>query len=43
MEAVQIELGITAWAARVVAGGQQVVLWEQCLGHLVEVKMDEGR
>ena len=43
MEAAQIELGISAWAASVVGGAEQIVLREQYPGSLVEVTGDEWR
>ena len=41
MEAVQIKLGISAWAASVIVGAQQNVLRKNFPGSLVEVTGDE--
>ena len=36
MEAAQIEFGISAWAPSMVRGAQQIALWGQYPGSLVE-------
>ena len=43
MEAAQIKLGISAWAASVVGGAEKIALREQCPESLVEVTGDEWR
>ena len=39
----EFELGISARAPSMMGGAQQIALWEQCPGSLVEVTWDEWR